>query len=60
MPKFYIKSGLIATHRQHLKINDLLNIFLDLLIDINEGLDSEILAEKTREGLKVIEELTEE
>jgi tRNA modification GTPase len=58
LPKFYINSGLIATKRQETKIKDLLRILKFLIMDIESGLDIEILAEKARGGLKLIEELT--
>ncbi len=58
IPKFNINSGLITTHRQQSKINELLTLLMDLTHDIKCGLDVELLAEKARSGLKLVEELT--
>ncbi len=58
IPMFYVSSGAMATNRQQSKINDLLNILMDLALDIKKGIDVEIVAEKARDGLKIIEELT--
>ena len=58
LPNFYINSGLIATKRQETKIKNLLRILKFLILDIERGLDIEILAEKARGGLTLIEELT--
>ena len=58
LPKLYFNNGSIATYRQQSKISDLLDVFLDLEFDIKSGIDVEIVAEKARFGLKLIEELT--
>ena len=58
LPKLYFNSGAIATYRQQSKISDLLDVFLGLELDIKVGLDVELVAEKARDGLKLIEELT--
>ena len=58
LPKFYINSGVIATYRQQTKTNDLLSLLTDLTTDIKSGLDVELVAEKARDGLKIVEELT--
>ena len=58
LPKFYFNSGSISTYRQQSKINDLLDVFLGLEHDIKDGLDVELVAEKARDGLKLIEQLT--
>ena len=58
LPRFYISDGVIATYRQKSKINTLVTLLSDLTFNIKEGLDAEILAEKARDCLKIIEELT--
>ncbi len=58
LPKFYVTSGVIATYRQQSKINDLLFLLSDLTTDIKSGLDVEIIAEKARDGVKIVEDLT--
>ena len=58
LPRFYIGDGVIATYRQKSKINNLVILLSDLTLNIKEGLDVEILAEKARDCLKIIEELT--
>ena len=58
LPKFYIKSGVISTQRQELKINQLLDLLSDLALNIKQEIDVELVAEKARDGLKLIEELT--
>ncbi len=58
LPRFYVSDGVIATYRQQLKINNLVNLLSDLTFNINDGLDAELLAEKARDCLKIIEELT--
>ena len=58
LPKFYIGDGVIATYRQKSKINHLVILLSDLTFNIKEGLDAELLAEKARDCLKIIEELT--
>ena len=58
LPRFYISDGVIATYRQKSKINNLVTLLSDLKLNIKEGLDAEILAEKARDCLKIIEELT--
>ncbi len=58
LPKFYISDGVIATYRQKSKINNLVILLSDLTFNIKEGLDAELLAEKARGCLKIIEELT--
>ena len=58
LPKFYFNSGSISTYRQQSKISDLLDVFLGLELDIKGGLDVELVAEKARYGLKLIEQLT--
>ena len=58
LPKFYINSGVITTNRQQSKVNDLLDLLLDLADDIRGGQDVELIAEKARDGLKIVEELT--
>ncbi len=58
LPSFYIGDGVVATYRQESKINNLIDLLSELKFDIKEGLDVEILAEKARDGLKIIEELT--
>ena len=57
IPKFNINSGVIITHRQRAKINELLRLLLDLKHDVKHGLDIEILAEKARYALKLVEEI---
>ena len=44
--------------QDRLKINSLLDVLSDLTFDIKSGLDVELVAEKARDGLKLIEELT--
>ena len=58
LPKFYISDGVIATHRQQSKINNLVILLSDLTLNIKDGLDAELLAEKARDCLKIIERLT--
>ena len=58
LPTFYVNSGVIATYRQQSKTNDLLYLLSDLTTDIKNGLDVELIAEKARDGLKIVEELT--
>ncbi len=58
LPKIYFNSGSIATYRQQSKISDLLDVFLGLELGVKEGLEAELVAEKARDGLKLIEELT--
>ena len=58
LPRFYISDGVIATYRQKSKINNLVILLSDLTLNIKEGLDTELLAEKARGCLKIIEELT--
>ena len=58
LPTVYVNSGVIATYRQQSKINDLLSLLSDLTTDIKNGLDVELIAEKARDGLKIVEELT--
>ena len=58
LPTFYVNSGVIATYRQQSKTNDLLSLLSDLTTDIKNGLDVELIAEKARDGLKIVEELT--
>ena len=58
LPRFYSGDGVIATYRQQSKINSLVILLLDLTFNIKDGLDSELLAEKARDCLKIIEELT--
>ena len=58
LPSVYVNSGVIATYRQQSKTNDLLSLLSDLTTDIKNGLDVELIAEKARDGLKIVEELT--
>ena len=58
LPKFYIESGVISSNRQNAKINNLIELLSDLKLDIEEKMDVELVAEKARDGLKLIEELT--
>ncbi|MDC3092373.1 tRNA uridine-5-carboxymethylaminomethyl(34) synthesis GTPase MnmE [Paracoccaceae bacterium] len=58
LPKFYSSDGVIATYRQQTKINNLVMLLSDLTFNIKDGLDAELLAEKARDCLKIIEELT--
>ncbi len=58
LPRFYISEGVIATYRQQSKINNLVILLSDLTSNIKAGLDAELLAEKARDCLKIIEELT--
>ena len=58
LPKFYFKSGVITTHRQQSKIVGLREILLDIRCDIDSRLGVELVAEKARYGLKLVEELT--
>ena len=58
LPTVYVNSGVIATYRQQSKTNDLLSLLSDLTTDIKNGLDVELIAEKARDGLKIVEELT--
>ena len=44
--------------RDRSKINNLVILLSDLRFGIKEGLDAELLAEKARDCLKTIEELT--
>ena len=48
----------MATHRQQSKINNLVILLSDLTSNIKDGLESELLAEKARDCLKIIEDLT--
>jgi len=58
LPKFYVNNGVLSTYRQQSKTNDLLFLLSDLTTDIKSGLDVELIAEKARDGLKIVEELT--
>ena len=58
IPRFYISDGVIMTYRQQSKINNLVTLLSDLKFNIKDGLDAELLAEKARDCLKIIEELT--
>ena len=57
IPKFNISDGLISTHRQKMKVSELIRLLSDLRIDIEIGLEIELLAEKTRYAQKLLEEL---
>ena len=57
IPKFNIKSGVISTHRQKVKVNELFKLLSDLKVDVEFGLDIELLAEKARYAQKLLEEL---
>jgi tRNA U34 5-carboxymethylaminomethyl modifying GTPase MnmE/TrmE len=48
----------MGTYRQQSKIIDLLDVFLELDLDIKGEQDVELVAERAREGLKLIEELS--
>ena len=48
----------MATQRQQTKINDLIDVMLGLASDLKEDIEVELVAEKARNGLKLIEELT--
>ncbi len=58
IPKINTLSGMMTTHRQQSKIKELLLLLLDLKLEIKGGLDIELIAEKSRDGLKLVEELT--
>ena len=58
LPKFYFNSGVMATQRQQTKINDLIDVMLGLASDLKEDIEVELVAEKARDGIKLIEELT--
>ena len=58
LPQFYVNSGVIATYRQQIKTNDLLSLLIEMTTDIKSGLGVELVAEKARDGLKIVEELT--
>ena len=58
IPRFNINSGVMTTNRQQYKIKELLRVLLELELDIRGGLDVELVAEKSRSGLKLVEELT--
>ncbi len=58
LPRFYISDGVIATYRQQSRINNLVILLSDLTSNIKDGLEAEILAEKARDCLKIIEDLT--
>ena len=49
---------MIATYRQKSKINNLVILLSDLTSNIKDGLEAELLAEKARDCLKIIEDLT--
>ena len=57
LPRFYISDGVIVTYRQQSKINNLVTLLSELKFNLKDGLD-ELLAEKARDCLKIIEELT--
>lgn len=57
IPKFNISDGLISTHRQKMKVNELIMLLSDLRDDVETGLEIELLAEKTRHAQKLLEEL---
>ena len=48
---------MITTHRQKAKINELLKLLLDLTHDVKHGLEIELLAEKARYALNLVEEI---
>ena len=48
----------ISTHRQKMKVNELIRLLSDLRLDVENGLEIELLAEKTRHAQKLLEELT--
>ena len=58
LPKLYSNSGSMGTYRQQSKLIDLLDVFVELDLDIKGGQDVELVAERAREGLKLIEELS--
>ena len=49
---------MIATDRQQSKIKNLVILLSDLTHNLKDGLDAELLAEKARDCLKIIEGLT--
>ena len=57
IPKFNISDGLISTHRQKMKVNELTRLLSGLRTDVEIGLEIELLAEKTRLAQKLLEEL---
>ncbi|MFL2800776.1 MAG: tRNA uridine-5-carboxymethylaminomethyl(34) synthesis GTPase MnmE [Paracoccaceae bacterium] len=58
LPRFNVKSGAITTYRQQDKIFGLREVLLEMKHEIEAGLGVELLAEKARDGLRLIEELT--
>ena len=58
LPNLYFKSGAMTTHRQQSKILGLREILLEINQEIKSGLDVELVAEKARNGLRLLEELT--
>ncbi len=58
LPRYYINKGSITTLRQQSKIDSLLDHLSELTVDIKEEKDVELVAEKGRDCLKLIEELT--
>ncbi len=57
IPKFNISSSVMSTHRQQVKVNELFKLLSDLKLDVELGLEIELLAEKARYGQKLLEEL---
>ena len=58
LPKLYLKSGAMTTHRQQSKILGLREILVEIKQEIESGLGVELVAEKARNGLRFLEELT--
>ena len=58
LPKLYFKSGAMTTHRQQSKILGLREILVEINQEIESGLGVELVAEKARNGLRFLEELT--
>ena len=58
LPKFFLKSGAMSTHRQQAKTLGLRDILLEMTQEIESGLGVELVAEKARYGLRLVEDLT--
>ena len=57
IPKLNISDSVISTHRQKVKVNELIRLLSDLRFDVESGLEIELLAEKTRHAQKLLEAL---
>ena len=58
LPSLYFKNGAMITHRQQSKILGLREILVEINQEIESGLGVELVAEKARNGLRFVEELT--